>query len=76
MLSVVGQKDRSTEAERRRATQWLPLRQGLTFRSPVPRHSLGLTQKPVFSGLSSLLAKTERGGVKRYAGIPFTSTSF
>ncbi|TNN55540.1 hypothetical protein EYF80_034282 [Liparis tanakae] len=49
---------------------------GLTFRRPVPRHSLGLTQNPSLAGFSSLLAKTERGGVKRYAGIPFTSTSF
>lgn len=58
------------------AVSQLPFRQGLTFRRPVPRHSWGVTQKPALSGFSTLLARTERGGVKRYAGIPFTFTSF
>lgn len=58
------------------AVSQLPFRQGLTLRRPVPRHSWGVTQKPALSGFSTLLARTERGGVKRYAGIPFTFTSF
>lgn len=54
----------------------LPSRQTLTLSTPVPRQSPAGTQKPSFVGLFLGLMSTSSGGAKRYAWMPFTSTSF
>lgn len=69
-------KGRRSGSEGEPGASLLPSRQTLTLSTPVPRQSPAGTQKPSLVGLSLGLMRTSLGGAKRYAWMPFTSTSF